>query len=109
MNRAGFTFGAGTIVASALALAACGRSGTGVEVVLHTGSLQYDELRLGVTDANGMPVDPAGNGRFLAPFSPGDQSVIVYLPDALDGPAVHCDAEARQAGAVVASGAGDVT
>jgi hypothetical protein len=54
-------------------------------------------------------VDPASNGRYVGPFRPGDQSVIVYVADELDGVAVHCAASALRAGAVVGAGAGDVT
>jgi hypothetical protein len=101
MNRVRFAFGA------LVALAACDQSQTGVEVVMRLGTLQYDELRLGVTHANDTLVDPQTDGRFLAPFRPGDQSVIIYLSDALDGETVRCDAEARSGGAVAATGSTD--
>jgi len=90
-------------------LAACGGSETGVEVVLRVGQLDYDELRLGVTDANGTLVDPDDKGHFVAPFHGGDQSVVIYLSDTLDGTSVQCTAEAWRAGAAVASGAAGVT
>jgi len=99
-------------------LVACGRSDTGIEIFMRVGSLDYDELRLGVTRASADPghgpagetlVDPANDGRFLPPFRPGDQSVVVFLSDALDGASVHCEASALRGGAAVASGASDVT
>jgi hypothetical protein len=103
MNRARLMLGA------LVALAGCGGSETGIDVVLRMGQLEYDELRLGVTDANGTLVDPDGKGHFVAPFPAGDQSVIIYLSDALDGTAVQCSAEARLAGSAVASGSAGVT
>lgn len=110
MKRARFAVGA------LVALAACDRSDTGIEAVLHVGALQYDELRLRVTAASGADggapetlVDPESKGRFVAPFRPGDQSVVVFLSDALGGTVVHCEGEARQGGAVVATGSADVT
>ena len=103
MNRARLILGA------LVALAGCGGSETGIDVVLRMGQLEYDELRLGVTDANGTLVDPDGKGHFVAPFPAGDQSVIIYLSDALDGTAVQCSAEARLAGSAVASGSAGVT
>jgi len=54
-------------------------------------------------------VDPATNGRYVGPFRPGDQSVIVYVADELDGVPVRCAASALRAGAVVGTGVRDVT
>ncbi len=91
-------------------LAACGRSDTGVHIHARLGALAYDELQFGVTQAGGeLLVDPATAGRYQGPFQPGDQDVIVYLRDDLDGNQLHCEASALSAGAVVGSGAGDVT
>ena len=56
-----------------------------------------------------MVVDPATAGRYQGPFQPGDQDVLVYLRDDLDGSQLHCEASALRAGAVVDSGASDVT
>ncbi len=97
--------------------AGCGQSATGVEIAVHLGQLEYDELRFQLTQSapattdSGVPmtlVDPATNGRYVGPFRPGDQSVIVYVPDELDGVAVHCGASALRAGVAVGTGAGDV-
>ena len=91
-------------------LAGCGRSDTGVHIHARVGSLQYDELQFRVTRAGGeLVVDPANAGRYQGPFQPGDQDVLVYLRDDLDGSQLHCEASALLAGAVVGSGAGDVT
>jgi hypothetical protein len=93
-----------------LSLAGCGRSETGVHIHAHLGSLEYDELQFRVTRAGGeVVVDPATAGRYQGPFQPGDQDVLVYLRDDLDGTPLHCEASALRAGAVVGSGAGDVT
>jgi hypothetical protein len=93
-----------------LMVAGCGRSNTGVDIHARLGSLTYDELQFGVTRAGGeVIVDPATAGRYQGPFPPGDQDVIVYLRDDLDGSQLHCEASALTAGAVVGSGAGDVT
>ena len=97
--------------------AGCGQSATGVEIAVHLGQLEYDELRFQLTQSapgttnSDVPqtlVDPATNGRYVGPFRAGDQSVIVYVPDELDGVAVHCAASALRAGVVVGSGVGDV-
>jgi hypothetical protein len=91
-------------------LAGCGRSDTGVDIHARLGSLQYDELQFRVTQAGGeLVVDPATAGRYQGPFTPGDQDVLVYLRDDLDGTRLHCEASASRAGAVVGRGAGDVT
>ena len=72
--------------------------------------MAYDELQFRVTRAGGeLVVDPATAGRYQGPFQPGDQDVLVYLRDDLDGSPLHCEASALRAGAVVGSGAGDVT
>jgi len=109
-----------TIAFSAvLGLAAgCGQSATGVEIAVRLGQLEYDELRFQLTQSapattdSGMAqtiVDPATNGRYVGPFRPGDQSVIVYVADELDGAPVRCAASALRAGAVVGTGVRDVT
>ena len=108
-----------TIAFSAvLGLAAgCGQSATGVDIAVRLGQLEYDELQFQLTQSapgttdSGMAqtlVDPATNGRYVGPFRPGDQSVIVYVADELDGVPVRCAASALRAGAVVATGVGDV-
>jgi hypothetical protein len=98
------------IVLTALAaVSSCGRSETGVRISLHLGDLQYDELRFRVTGPSETLVDPESNGRFVAPFRPGDQSVVVLLSDALGGATIHCEASALRGGAVVGNGAGAVT
>lgn len=72
--------------------------------------MAYDELQFRVTQAGGeLVVDPATAGRYQGPFQPGDQDVLVYLRDDLDGSRLHCEASAFSAGAVIGSGAGDVT
>ena len=94
----------------ASALVGCGRSDTGVHIHARVGSLEYDELQFRVTRPAGeVVVDPTTAGRYQGPFRPGDQDVIVYLRDDLGGSQLHCDASALSAGAVVATGAGDVT
>jgi hypothetical protein len=94
----------------ASALAGCGRSDTAVHIHARLGSLEYDELRFQVTRAGGeIVVDPMAAGRYQGPFPPGDQDVIVYLRDDLGGSQLHCEASALRAGAVVGSGAADVT
>ena len=99
------------VVAAALtALAGCGRSDTGVRIVAHVGSLDYDELQFRVTRADGeVVVDPTTAGRYQGPFGSGDQDVLIYLRDDLGGSQLHCEATALRAVAVVAAGAGDVT
>ena len=93
-----------------MTLAGCGRSDTGVDIHARLGSLTYDELQFRVTRAGGeVVVDPSTAGRYQGPFQPGDQDVIVYLRDDLDGSQLHCEASALRGGAVVGSGAGDVT
>jgi hypothetical protein len=96
----------------------CGESATGIEIAVRLGPLEYDELRFQVTPSApgtggaGAPqtiVDPETKGRYVGPFRPGDQSLIVYVSDELDGVAVRCAASALRAGAVVGTGAGDVT
>src|SRR4051812_27367250 len=103
--------GAVVLTLAAVAAVGCGQQqGTGAHVYVRLGSLQYDELRLGVTrTATGdVVVDPATAGRYTGPFHPGDQDAIIYLPDALDGSSVRCDATALAAGAAVGSGAADM-
>jgi hypothetical protein len=96
----------GIVIASALA--GCGRSDTGVDVHVHLGALAYDELQFRATVAGGdVVVDPMTNGRYQGPFQAGDQDVLIYLRDDLDGSQLHCEASALRAGAV--AGAGDVT
>jgi len=93
-----------------LALAGCARSDTGIHIHARLGSLTYDELQFSVTQAGGeLVVDPATAGRYQGPFQPGDQDVLVYLRDDLDGSQLHCEVSALRAGAVVGGGAGDVT
>jgi hypothetical protein len=74
-------------VAAAAAAAGCSRQETGAHVYVRLGQLQFDELRLGVTQtATGETVvDPATAGRYQGPFQPGDQDAIIYLADTLDG------------------------
>jgi hypothetical protein len=102
----------------ALLASACGGESTGVHVTAHVATLSYDELRFGVTlvdpagagaAAGDTLVDPATRGRYMAPFSPGDQDVVIYLRDDLDGKAVRCEVMALEAGATRASGTVDVT
>lgn len=98
-----------------VALQACGRSDTGLEVSFHVGSLAYDELQLRITGSSSDPdggasnvlVDPGNKGRFLGPFANGDQSVVVLVSDALAGAAVRCEASALSGGAPVAAGSAD--
>ena len=99
-------------------VAGCGQSATGLEIAVRLGQLDYDELRFQLTHSapgttNGsVPqtiVDPATKGRYVGPFRPGDQSVVVYVSDELDGVAVRCEASALRAGAVVGTGVRDVT
>jgi len=72
--------------------------------------MAYDELQFRVTRAGGeVIVDPATAGRYQGPFQPGDQDVLVYLRDDLDGSQLHCEVSALEAGAAVGSGAADVT
>jgi hypothetical protein len=96
------------------------RDATGVHVIAHVGSLQFDELRVGVTvlaaaspdgaaSAGETLVDPATRGRYTGPFPPGDQDVFIYLPDGTGGDRVSCQVTAAKAGAVVAEGANDAT
>ena len=93
-----------------LTLAGCARSDTGIHIHARLGSLAYDELQFGVTQAGGgLIVDPANAGRYEGPFAPGDQDVLVYLRDDLDGSQLHCEANALTAAAVVGTGAADVT
>ena len=94
MARIAPTFHIGAIVlvlavAAAAAVGCGGQETTGAHVYVRLGSLQYDELRLGVTrTATGeVVVDPAAAGRYPGPFQPGDQDAFIYLPDALDGSA----------------------
>src|SRR3954470_8065781 len=100
-----------TWAVAAAAAVGCGQQqGTGAHVFVRLGSLQYDELRLGVTrmTTGDVVVDPATAGRYTGPFHPGDQDAIIYLPDTLDGSSVRCDATALAAGAAVGSGAADM-
>ena len=93
-----------------LTLAGCARSDTGIHIHARLGSLAYDELQFGVTRPGGeLVVDPVTAGRYQGPFSPGDQDVLVYLRDDLDGSRLHCEASALRGATVVGSGAGDVT
>ena len=105
-----FHIGAVSVVAAAAAVGCGGQETTGAHVYVRLGSLQYDELRLGVTrTATGeVVVDSATTGRYPGPFQPGDQDAFIYLPDALDGSQVRCDATALAAGAPVGSGAADM-
>ena len=105
-----FHIGAVVVVAAAAAVGCGGQDTTGAHVYVRLGSLQYDELRLGVTrTATGeVVVDSATTGRYPGPFQPGDQDAFIYLPDALDGSEVRCDATALAAGAPVGSGAADM-
>jgi hypothetical protein len=100
----------------ALAVGGCGDQRTGLHVVARLSSLQYDELRFGVTALQapatadgGAPivVDPATQGRYVAPFVPGDQDVYIYLPDDLGGDPVRCDVQALRASAPIAAGFAD--
>ena len=79
--------------AATAAAAGCGRQETGAHVYVRLGQLQYDELRMGVTrTATGETVvDPATAGRYEGPFQPGDQDVIIYLADSLDGNQLRCE------------------
>jgi hypothetical protein len=95
----------------AAVVVACGRGDTGAHVFVRLGPLEYDELRFGVTRAatGESVVDPATAGRYAGPFRPGDQDVIIYLSDDLDGSRLHCEVSALRAGQVAGFGAGDVT
>ena len=110
-NPLPLSFHLGAVVfAAAGALGCGGQDTTGAHVYVRLGSLQYDELRLGVmrTATGEVVVDPATTGRYPGPFQPGDQDAFIYLPDALDGSEVRCDATALAAGAPVGSGAADM-
>lgn len=98
------------LLAAVLALG-CGEEATGVHVTAHLASVDYDELRFGVTseDAAATFVDPATRGRYMGPFSAGDQDVVIYLADDLAGQIVRCQVTALAAGAIRASGNVDVT
>ena len=88
MARMSFPLTIGAVAVAAAAAGGCGgQDTTGAHVYVRLGSLQYDELRLGVTQtATGeVVVDPATAGRYPGPFQPGDQDAFIYLPDALDG------------------------
>ncbi len=89
---------------------------TGLHVVARLGAVQYDALALQITrvpDASGASpqvlVDPSGNGRYLGPFTGGDQDVYVYLPDDLGGAAVQCSMTALQGSSAVAQGQANAT
>jgi hypothetical protein len=91
-------------------LAACGDSASGLHLFVRTGTVQYDELRFAVAllaadetseIVERMLVDPATRGRFVAPFKPGDQDVLVYLPAELAGRRVRCEIIALLASATV--------
>jgi hypothetical protein len=110
-RRAGIPFGICIVsVGLGAAVAGCGRGDTGAHVYVRLGQLQYDELRLSLTvPATGETVvDPATAGRYVGPFRPGDQDTIVYLPDALDGSQLHCEATALRAGMPIGAGAADM-
>lgn len=94
-----------------MASSGCGRDETGAHVFVHVGSLQFDELRIGVrrADTAEVVVDPVTAGRYLGPFKPGDQDVIIYLPDALDGTPMLCEATALQGGVAASFGTGNLT
>jgi len=106
-------------LSAVLGLAAgCGQSATGVEIAVRLGQLEYDELRFQLTRSapattdSGMAqtlVDPTTNGRYVGPFRPGDQTVLVYVADELDGVPVNCAATALRVGAIVGTGGRDVT
>jgi hypothetical protein len=102
----------------AVGAAGCGRADTGVHVHVHLQQLQFDELRFhlirlpppeaaaGVAAAT--IVDPETTGRFLGPFRPGDQDVIIYLADDLDGSLLRCEVAALRAGSTAGRGSADV-
>ena len=80
-----------------LSLSACGGSPTGVHVTAHVASLSYDELRFGlavvpITNTPLTPaetlVDPASTGRYADLTQGGNQDVVIYLRDDLDGQVV---------------------
>lgn len=102
------------VAAIVAAFAGCGRSDTGVHIVVHLGTLEYDELRFQVTRSSaGMAdetvVDPATNGRYAGPFAAGDQDVTIYMSDDYGGSQLRCEASALRGGVVAGSGATDVT
>jgi hypothetical protein len=103
----------------AVGAAGCGPTDTGVHVHLHLQQLQaVDELRFHLIRlpppdaAAGVAattvVDPETTGRFLGPFPPGDQDVIIYLADDLDGSLLRCEAAALHMGSAAGRGSADV-
>jgi hypothetical protein len=100
-------------------VAGCDDGRTALHVIARVASLDYDELRFGVTtiatgpatDGGGPQtlVDPATAGRYVGPFQPGDQDVMIYLPDQTDGAPVRCDVTALRMTAPVAAGSASVT
>jgi hypothetical protein len=96
-----------------VALAGCSADATGVHVTAHLGTLQYDELRFGLTSAGGggdggagtTLVDPSTIGRRVGPFrAGGDQDVVILLRDEAAGQTVVCDVAALAGGAATAHG-----
>jgi len=107
--------GTGSLLALMLLASSCHDS-TGLHIAVRVGHLQFDELRIGVVRspnaAGEVPevlVDPETKGRFVGPFSPGDQDVYIQLADALDGVRLRCSAMALHASAVVGRGETDAT
>jgi hypothetical protein len=91
--------------AMALAAAGCGEQRTGVHVTAKMGALAYDELRFDVRLTGGdgrVLVDPETRGRFLAPFSPGDQDLFVYVAEEIAGNEIRCKVTALAAGKDIA-------
>jgi hypothetical protein len=99
--------------------AGCDDQRTALHVIARVASLDYDQLRFGVTtiatgpagDGGGPQtlVDPMTTGRYMGPFQPGDQDVMIYLPDQVGGAPVRCDVTALRTTAVVGAGSASVT
>src|SRR3954451_3601180 len=111
MARIASRTGAVVVALAAVAAGGCGQQqGTGAYVYVRLGSLQYDELRLGVTrtPTGEVVVDPTTAGPDTGPLHPGDQDAIIYPPDTRASSSVRCDATAPAAGAAVGSGTADM-
>jgi hypothetical protein len=110
--------GAALVVGTIVVAGGCSPAETGVHLHARLGQLQYDELRFHIArtasaDVTGgvvaeTIVDPLTTGRYVGPFRPGDQDVIVFLADDLAGSRLVCEATAFHMGVVAGRGSGDV-